>query len=82
MTNQRRNSTTRAAFAPPGAQPEEEVSTMQATLNSSRLTIAAALCALLTALVGTSLVPALAGNDSQARMPIPGMPLGGCPPQC
>ena len=55
---------------------------MQATLNSTRLTIAAALCALLTALVGTSFVPTLAGNDSPARLPIPGMPTGGCPPKC
>ena len=53
---------------------------MQATLNSSRLTIAAALCALLTALVGTSLTPTLAGHDGPARMPIPGMPGGGCSP--
>lgn len=53
---------------------------MQATLDWSRRMIAVALFALLTALVGTSLVPALVGNDSQARMPIPGMPAGGCSP--
>jgi hypothetical protein len=55
---------------------------MQATLDSTRLTIAATLCALLTALVGLSIVPTLAGNEGPARLPIPGMPVGGCPPRC
>jgi hypothetical protein len=55
---------------------------MFATLESSRRMIVVALFALLTALVGTSLVPTLDGNDSQARLPIPNMPFDGCPPRC
>ena len=82
MKTQRRNSSTAAARTASGARLEEEVSFMHATLDSTRLKVAVALCALLTALVGTSIVPTLAGNDGLGRLPIPGMPAGGCPPHC
>ena len=81
MNTQRRISLDRATRLASGARLEEEVSFMHATLESTRLKVAVALCALLTALVGTSIVPTLAGNDP-ARLPIPGMPIGGCPPKC
>ena len=55
---------------------------MHATLESTRLKVAVALCVPLTALVGTSIVPTLTGNGGLARLPVPGMPGGGCPPKC
>ena len=82
MNTQRRISLDRATRLASGARLEEEVSFMHATLESTRLKVAVALCALLTALVGTSIVPTLAGNDGLGRLPIPGMPTGGCPPRC
>ena len=54
---------------------------MQATfVNSPRLALATALCAMLTVVVGTSVVPALGGTDTPTI--VHQMPGGACPPIC